>query len=361
MPSIENFATAVCIALCTATYGACVTMGADAPSWAQKMISLQYGNADNTTFGMGSDDLFNVAFIAAALTVLRKVLMEGVFNPMSAALGVEAEGGDAVKFRQQGWVMVYYTTAFLWGLQEIWLAPYWMDTAALWVGYPQNTAVSGSFKLYFVCQAAFWFHMVFVTLVEPWQNDFVVMIIHHFITIVMLLGSCYSGVLAVPHAILVEQDLADIFLPAAKMCNYVSAGGSSLAPYFKILADGLFGLFAVVWIPTRHVILPMIYYSILTEAEEGLLNGGCNCGEGSKLAYNPEMNCVLSLESWPQVLMVYKVALAIFQCLLLIWLRSILIAVSKALMGDDLTKIEMESDQSWQKGQDSATARPKTA
>ena len=229
-----------------------------------------------------------------------------------------------------------------------------------WTGYPQNVGMSASIKLYFLCQSAFWFHMVFVTLVEPWQKDFVVMIIHHFITIAMLLGSCYSGVLTVPHAILVEQDLADIFLPAAKMCNYVGAGRSSLASLFQTLADGLFAVFAVVWIPTRHVVLPMIYYSIMTDAEEGLMNGGCKCGEGTKLVYNPEMNCVLSPQTWPQVLTVYKVALAIFQCLLLIWLRTILIAVYKALMGDDLTKIESESDQSWQEGEGgSGGSKPK--
>ena len=83
--------------------------------------------------------------------------------------------------------------------------------------------------------------------------------------------------LTVTHAILVEQDLADIFLPAAKLCNYVAAGKASWAPTFQTFADVLFAAFAVVWIPTRHGILPVIYYSIWTEAEEGLLSGGCSC------------------------------------------------------------------------------------
>eukprot|EP01049_Picozoa_sp_SAG25_P002206 SAG25_NODE_113_length_14872_cov_23.149527_8_plen_116_part_00 len=44
------------------------------------------------------------------------------------------------------------------------------------------------------------------------------MMAHHFVTIGMLCGAYGLGVLRVSHAILVEQDLADIFLPAAKMC-----------------------------------------------------------------------------------------------------------------------------------------------
>ena len=126
-------------------------------------------------------------------------------------------GGDSLKFRQQGWVLVYYSVAFTWGLAEIWGSPYWMNVDALWHGYPHTRSMTPSFKLYFVCQIAFWLQMVFVTLVEPWQKDFPVMMAHHFITIGMLSGAYGLGVLRVSHAILVEQDIADIFLPAAKM------------------------------------------------------------------------------------------------------------------------------------------------
>ena len=97
--------------------------------------------------------------------------------------------------------------------------------------------------------------------------------------------------LTVTHAILVEQDFADIFLPAAKLCNYIAAGTSTAASTFQTIADILFALFAVAWIPTRHGVLPLIYYSIVTEAEDGLATGGCNCGDGDALVYNPDMNC----------------------------------------------------------------------
>ena len=40
-------------------------------------------------------------------------------------------------------------------------------------------------------------------------------------------GAYGLGVLTVTHAILVEQDFADIFLPAAKLCNYIAAGDVS--------------------------------------------------------------------------------------------------------------------------------------
>ena len=151
--------------------------------------------------------------------------------------------------------------------------------------------------------------------------------------------------LTVTHAILVEQDLADIFLPAAKLCNYVAAGKASWAPTFQTFADVLFAAFAIVWIPTRHGILPVIYYSIWTEAEEGLVSGGCSCGSGTEMAYNPSLNCRLDPTSWPQILLLYKVFLAIFQLLMVFWLRDIVAAVYKALVTGDLQAAEAASSQ----------------
>ena len=159
--------------------------------WAEKMTALQHGNADGT-FAAGPDDAYTVLYGVLLLTALRKIAMGAVFGPLGDALGVSA-GGDAIKFRQQGWVFVYYTTAFCWGLSEIVGSAYWFDTAALWRGYPHTAAMSPTFKLYFVAQLSFWFHMVFVTLIEPWQKDFLAMIAHHAITIAMSACSPIAG------------------------------------------------------------------------------------------------------------------------------------------------------------------------
>jgi len=90
----------------------------------------------------------------------------------------------------------------------------------MFVGYPQSISMTTNFKLYYLCQAAFWCQMVFVTLIEVWQKDFIQMMLHHFITIFLVTSSYYTGFLFVGHTVLVEQDFGDIFLPAAKMFKY---------------------------------------------------------------------------------------------------------------------------------------------
>ena len=181
---IENAFSAACAAACAGTVAARQVLGDSAP-WALKATSIQYAAEAKGTFAAGLDDVYCVAFTAALLTVLRKLFMEMILAPLAQSAGVKP-GNDRIKFKQQGWVFLYYGTAFTWGLSEIVGSNYWFDTASLWRGYPHTASMTGSFKMYFISQIAFWIHMVFVTLVEPWQKDFVVMIIHHFITIGML-------------------------------------------------------------------------------------------------------------------------------------------------------------------------------
>jgi|EP01043_Picozoa_sp_COSAG02_P041516 hypothetical protein len=54
---------------------------------------------------------------------------------------------------------------------------------------------------------------------------------------------------------------------------------------------------------------------------------------------------MITPEGWGTILKVYTVALAVFQVLLLIWLKEILAAVWTALVTGDLQKAEKASNQ----------------
>ena len=86
---------------------------------------------------------------------------------------------------------------------------------------------------------------------------------HHFITIFLISCSYWFNFTRIGTAVLVEQDFADIFLPIALMLKYLEQ---------EALCELFFGLFAVAWIPTRHMILPWLYYQIWTLYETPGLN-----------------------------------------------------------------------------------------
>jgi acyl-CoA-dependent ceramide synthase len=300
---------------------------------------MQGANGDGS-FHASPKDAITICFLTAILTVMRKF---SIMTSLQIADLLRMPTDEKRKFAQNGWVGLYYAVAFIWGLIEIYGTDYWFSTQGLWAGYPHTASMSLSLKLYFLFQSAFWVHMVFVTLVEPRQKDFWVMLIHHFVTLAMLVGSYGLGHLRVAHAILVEQDLADIFLPAAKMFNYMAKGENAMSKLFQTIADILFPLFAVIWIATRHVILPVIYYAIWMDAHDGMIAAGCACGQGNLCVWAPEKGCIITAENWGTVLNVYKVFLFVFQCLLLVWLRDLLLAIVKTLKTGSSSKAEEDS------------------
>ena len=181
-------------------------------------------------------------------------------------------------------------------------------------------------KTFYLVQLAFWLHMIPVTLVEPWRADFVEMMLHHLITSGMIASSYTLNFLKIGVAVFAEQDFADIFLPFAKMFKYARK---------QAIADVVFGLFALAWIPTRHGLFFVIYYTIWDIP---------NYVPEAQLVWAPENGHYLSRGTvWA-----YCIVLGAFQCLLLTWCALLLKAVYKALfvnsdgVSDDRSDSETE-------------------
>jgi hypothetical protein len=192
---------------------ACRFAGGAYSSIATKMTSLSYPTGDGR-YGAGGDDVYLIGFVATFFIFVRYILQLLIFNRI-------ADSGkcDRDKFTMQGWQFSYYLTAWVWGFVEYYHSDYWLDMGKLFVGYP-HLQLSPSFKLYYIFQISFWIQMVFVTLIEKWQKDFIPMMMHHFITIFLCASSYAFNFTWTGHVILVEQDLGDIFLPLAKMFKY---------------------------------------------------------------------------------------------------------------------------------------------
>jgi len=301
---------------------------------------------------------------------------------------------DPEKFTMQAWQASYYITAWVVGLYLYYISDYWFYMPAMWNDYPQNKGMTALFKLYYLCQVAFWCQMAFVTVIEKWQKDFVQMMMHHAITIGLTSSSYFFGFLRAGHVVLVEQDLADIFLPCAKMFKYFTEAGDKVLTRVagkvaleakhssledlreseaalqsskkgstgwkeargkktaaigalvefakgtkdkKVLAAGefrehrlavhgnicdvLFALFAVAWIPTRHVFFFWILYSTWADCDRIILEEGRSGWDPAQgLFHVPN-----------KTIGVYLSVLGFFQCLLIMWLIDLIKAIKRAL------------------------------
>lgn len=231
------------------------------------------------------------------------------------------------KFADQGWLAFYYTLAFTSGLLILMEQDWGFSVDGLWQGYPHRE-LSLVFKTYYLLQLAYCIHQLFVQYIEVWRGDVLVYFAHHFITIGLIVASYRTYWTHFGISILVEQDCADIVLPIAKMFKYIGESSvKSFAGACNTLADVFFALFSVVWIPTRHVVLPIIIYSIWTyDLPYSVCDGIDDCYWSKTVRYS------------------FFGTLFVFHGLLLIWLRDLLLGIYAALFAGTTNDHRSDSD-----------------
>ena len=285
---------------------------------AAKFITLSYPLNGNM-FAKGSNDVYFVLFSFCALTVARKIISKCVFEPVSAILNVR----HTRKFVEQGWLIVYYTCSFSVGCHLLALRNW--DIVEMMRTEVPRLYLTGTEKAFYLIQLSYWFHAVPITLIEKWRADFIQMILHHVFTIGMISISYYTNMTTFGLMILACSDIADIFLPLAKLFKYAN---------LQTLADITFAIFAIVWIPTRHGFYMQILYHIVFSWYGVIPEAG---------TYDPSRGVYLS----QNIHLTWILVLSLFQLLLCFWLRLLIISIYKAIVnqGIDDSRSDSESDE----------------
>lgn len=94
---------------------------------------------------------------------------------------------------------------------------------------------------------SFYWSLLFSVFTETKRKDFLEMVVHHIVTILLLVLSWTCNLTRGGTLVLVIHDVADIFLESAKMTKYIK---------WQRTCDILFGIFTIVWIYTRLYLYP---------------------------------------------------------------------------------------------------------
>jgi acyl-CoA-dependent ceramide synthase len=176
--------------------------------------------------------------------------MQWILAPIARSQGVKS-ASKLQRFMEQGWLVIYYVIGWSIGMWIMSNSPHWFNRDGLWDGFP-FIWIKGEMKRYYLVQLAFWIQQLLIVNVEERRKDFTVMVAHHLFTITLMIGSYMSHATPVGNAVLCCMDFADIFLSAAKVFNYIK---------WSRTTDGLFVIFVVGWIITRHYYFLIIIYS----------------------------------------------------------------------------------------------------
>ena len=170
-----------------------------------------------------------------------------------------------IKFVEALWRFIFYTVFCVIGYKTLFTpdTAIWVkDTKQHWDDWPLHPLTS-AISLYYHVELGSYLHQLLWTEVN--RKDTIEMILHHLITISLIVTSYLTNYTRVGASILFLHDLADVFLESAKLFNYTSkAKGHEWA---KNVCDVLFAIFAITFFVTRLVVYPRyIIGSVLFEA-----------------------------------------------------------------------------------------------
>lgn len=153
----------------------------------------------------------------------------------------------------------------------------------MWSQWPARP-LSGLMKWYLLVELAFLMQQIFVIHVEERRKDHVQMLSHHIITSA-LLGSAYIyAMYNVSNVVLCLMDIVDVLLP---VCSTRSVSLHQLTPRqsakilkylkYETACNIGFGLFMSTWFLTRHMIYPVVCWSVYHQLPLNLTYG-CYAG-----------------------------------------------------------------------------------
>ncbi|PFH46172.1 hypothetical protein AMATHDRAFT_8141 [Amanita thiersii Skay4041] len=221
---------------------------------------------------------------------------------------------SVLRFAEQGWSFVYYTTQWSYGWYVNRNLPTRLfDPTDLWLNYP-HIPLAGPLKFFYLTQTAFYLHQILIINAEARRKDHVQMMTHHVITIILMGLSYYMNFTRVGCLVMILMDWCDIFLPLAKMIRYL--GISQLA------CDTTFAIFLVSWLITRHVfflfVIKSTYYDLPRVQE---------------FIWNPEVGSYLSTSVW----LGFTTLLLALQVLQMIWFWMICRVAWRVVIGKGAT------------------------
>jgi len=125
------------------------------------------------------------------------------------------------------------------------------------------------------------------------KSDYLVMLIHHIVTLALLYGSYVTGYFRIGMLVMFSMDLCDVFVFGAKVLKIMDASGQlNLPPW------GCFFVYSslpLVWLALRLVYFPM-YILHTTVVGTRLIMGGA--GFNLYLAFNTLLLILFSLQVW---------------------------------------------------------------
>lgn len=204
--------------------------------------------------------------IAVLITILRYTIQYAtteVIRPFALKEDKEEKTttDKAKEFSESFFKFIYYFTAYCMCCYILSLGDYWPNTANCWKGVILGQHRSPIFTAYYIWELSWYVSGLFCHLtLETRRKDHNAMLIHHLVTICLIVFSYVVGYHRIGILVLYCHDISDIFLEGAKIFRYVNLNMLSNITFVGLVAS---------WAWSRLYLFPFrVIYSTLIEGPE---------------------------------------------------------------------------------------------
>ena len=197
-----------------------------------------------------------IVFFATLFTLLRSLLVTYILRPLgeSRILANGFTPAAVVKYCESGTRLVFYTGStiaiFIIALQQDYFYKPWQ---AWYVGIAPGEALTW---LYYV-EMGWYLHQSFAhVFLDKRKSDFLVMLSHHLITLLLLYFSWMHGYYRIGLLVLFSHDACDPFLEIGKISNYLHLTSLGIASFAGLIIS---------WISLRLLFFPSLVYTAAFE------------------------------------------------------------------------------------------------
>ncbi|KAF2118618.1 TLC domain-containing protein [Lophiotrema nucula] len=314
------------------------------PSDIGGLYRLSYYDDISGEYGRGPNDFYFVLFWLIVFIGLRIAVMDYVLRPLARGLGAR-RSRDAQRFSERSYNMLYHLISFGVGM-HLWIySKYWSELREMWTDTPV-TGISGMMKGYYLLSFAFALQQIVIIHIEQARSDHWAMLAHHIVTSVLLFGSYSLYQTRVGSVIVCIMDVADIFLSLTKVFNYLA---------WHTACNITFLVFFIVWFVTRHVIYPMIVWSVYADAFDTIPLGCFSAVTGRRLSqpkassivhylqpfvYSDGTVCIDTRVYWSMLIL-----LGTLEILMLFWFSAAAKIIWAFITGSDVNDTRSEVDE----------------
>lgn len=211
---------------------------------------------------LSAENIIHIFACAVLITLLRHLLDFVIFKRLPVMLEINKE--NAAKMPESCWKGFAYLCTWLWAVYIMFTHPdIFFQPDSPWSDWRPGIKVDADQYWLYMVQMGFYLHCVYATLfIETRRRDFLVLMIHHFLTLSLLLFSLSVRFHKIGLMVLFLHDIGDVMLEVSKTVVYCKHRGKEERPYVETAANILFLMFTAQWIFFRLYWFPIkVLYS----------------------------------------------------------------------------------------------------